>query len=55
LNSACYAIRAVNAMLSKKALRTLYFSDVHSIISYGITVWGNIPNSINIFSMQNKS
>ena len=34
LNSACYAVRAVNAMLSRKALKMLYFSYVHSIISY---------------------
>jgi len=33
LNSACYAIRAVNVTLSKKALRMLYFSYIHSIIS----------------------
>jgi hypothetical protein len=35
-NSACYAIRAVTAMLSRKALRMLYVSYVHSIISYDI-------------------
>jgi hypothetical protein len=34
LNSACYTITAVNAMLSRKSLRTLYFSYVHSIISF---------------------
>ena len=33
LNSACYIIRAVKAVLSRKALRMLYFSYVHSIIS----------------------
>jgi hypothetical protein len=49
LNSACYAIRAVNTMLSRKGLRMLYFSYVHSIISYGIIFWGNTPNSIKIF------
>jgi len=45
LNSVCYEIRAVNAMLSRKELRMLYFSYVHSIISYGIIFWGNTPNS----------
>jgi len=40
LNSACYAIRAVNAMLSRKGLRMLYFSYVHSIMSYGIIFGG---------------
>jgi len=36
LNSACYTITAVKAMLSRKALRMLYFSYVHSIIFYDI-------------------
>jgi hypothetical protein len=36
LNSACHAIRAVKAVMSRKALRMLYFSYVHSIITYGI-------------------
>ena len=40
LNSACYAIRDVRAVLSKKALRMLYFSCVHSIIPYGIIFGG---------------
>ena len=39
LNSVCYVIRAVNAVLSRKALRTLYSSYVHSFISYGIIFW----------------
>jgi hypothetical protein len=36
LNSACYAIRAVKAILSWKALIMLHFSYVHSITPYGI-------------------
>ena len=52
LNSACYAIRAVKAMLSRKALRMLHFSYVHSIISYGIIFGGNTPNSIKIFRIK---
>jgi len=55
LNSACYAIRAVNAILSRKALWMLYFLYVHSIISYGIIFGGNTPTSIKIFIMQKKS
>jgi len=52
LNSACYAIRAIKAMLSRKSVRMLSFSYVHSIKSYGINFWGNAPNSIKIFIMQ---
>ena len=40
LNSACYAIRAVNAMLSSQGSTMLYFSYVHSTISYGIILEG---------------
>ena len=51
-NSACHAIRAVKAMLSRKALRMLHFSYVHSIISSGIIFEGNTPNIIKIFRIK---
>jgi hypothetical protein len=49
LNSAYYAIRAVTTMLSRKALRILHFSYVHSVIFYGIILWGNTCNIIKMF------
>lgn len=36
LGNACYAIRAVRSFMSHKALRIIYFSYVHSIMTYGI-------------------
>jgi len=54
LKSACYATRAVNATLSSKGLRMLYFSYVCSIISYGLIFWENTPKSIKIFRIQKK-
>jgi hypothetical protein len=41
-------------MLSEKVLQMLYFSYVHSIISYSIIFWGNTPNSIKIFRKGRK-
>jgi len=41
-------------MLSRKALRILHFSYVHSVIFYGIIVWGNTPNVIKIFRILKK-
>ena len=38
LNCGCYAIRAVKAMLSRKALRMLYFSYVHPVIHIHIHI-----------------
>jgi hypothetical protein len=52
LSSACYAIWTVTPLLSKNALRMLYFSYAHSIISYGIILWGNSGSSIKIFRQQ---
>ena len=54
LNSACYIITAVKAMLSGTGLRMLYFLHVHSIIFYGIIFCSNTPNIIKIFIMQKK-
>jgi hypothetical protein len=54
LNKACYAIRAVKSCMSLDVLRTIYFSYVHSVISYGIIFWGNSHFSTNIFKIQKK-
>jgi hypothetical protein len=53
-NSPFYTVRAVKAMLSRKALRMLYFSYVLSIISYAIIFWGNTPNSIKVLRIKKK-
>jgi len=42
VNSACYTIRAVGAVFTRKALRMLYFPYGHSTISYGI-IFGVTP------------
>jgi hypothetical protein len=52
LNSACFAIRTVKSVKSQDALRMIYFSYVHSIITYGIILWGNSPYSKKIFRIK---
>jgi hypothetical protein len=54
LNKACYAIRAVKICMPLDVLRTIYFSYVHSVISYGIIFWGNSHLSATIFKIQKK-
>jgi len=51
-NSPFYTVRAVKVMLSRKALRILYFSYVLSIISYVMIFWGNISNCIKILRIK---
>jgi len=36
LNSACYAIKTVKAMMSQETLQIIYFFYVHSIMTYNI-------------------
>jgi exonuclease III/uncharacterized protein YutD len=54
LNSACYLIRSLRSVISRKNLRTIYFSYVHSIMTYGIIFWGSSPLSDTIFKLQKR-
>jgi hypothetical protein len=54
LNTACFAIRMLQSILSQETLRMVYFAHVHSIMSYGIILGGNLPYSEQIFKMQKK-
>jgi hypothetical protein len=52
LNIACYAIMAVKTCMSLDVLRMIYFSYVHSVISYGIIFWGYSHLSATFFKIQ---
>ena len=54
LNKACYAIRILKPLISQNMLRMIYFSYVHSVMSYGIIFWGNSHHSINMFKSQKR-
>jgi len=51
LNKACYAIRSIKPFLSVDILRMIYFSYVHSVMSYGI-FGGNSHSGNSIFKIQ---
>jgi hypothetical protein len=54
LNSACYVIRSLKSLTPLETLRMIYFSSVHSIISYGLIFWGNSSYSNTIFKLQKR-
>jgi hypothetical protein len=54
LNKACYAIRAIKPFMSLEAMKMIYYSYVHSVISYGIINWGNSHFSDSIFKIQKR-
>ena len=52
LNKACYAIRTIKPYMSLDILRKIFFSYVHSVMSYGIIFWGNSHYTNSIFKIQ---
>jgi hypothetical protein len=54
LNKAWYAIRAIKPFMSLDVMKMIYYSYVHSVISYGIIFWGNSHLSDSIFKIQKR-
>jgi hypothetical protein len=54
LSSTCYLIWNIKPYLSISALKMVYHSLFHSIMSYGIMFWGNSPHSSIISKMQKR-
>jgi hypothetical protein len=54
LNTACFLIQSLQAIMSTETLRMVYFAYVHSVISYGIIFGGNQPYSEKIFKIQKR-
>jgi len=55
LSEACYVLRSIRPFMSQDALKTVYHSYLHSLISYGIIFWGNFSYSPHIFRLQKKA
>jgi hypothetical protein len=45
---------AIKSFMQQKTLRMMYFSNAHSIFTYGIIFWDNASYSIHIFRLQTK-
>jgi hypothetical protein len=54
LSSACYAMKVVTPLMGDKTLRIVYFAYVHSLLSYGIILWGNSLHSYSVFKIQKR-
>jgi hypothetical protein len=55
LNKACFAFRSIKPFMSVEAMRLVYFSYFHSILSYGIIFWRNSVHSNYIFKIQKRT
>ena len=54
LSIACYMVRQMCHICNNGTLRSIYFAYFHSVVSYGIILWGNSPHSRKIFTLQKK-
>ena len=56
LKSACYVLRILNPILTvSNNMRMIYFSYIHSIITYGIIFGGNSATSGEVFQLQKRA
>jgi len=53
-NSACYVIRSLKSIISLENLRMIYFSSVHSIISYCIIFVHNSTYNNTFFKLEKR-
>jgi hypothetical protein len=47
-------MKVVTLLMGDKTLRMIYFAYVHSLLSYGIILWGNSLHSYSVFKMQKR-
>ena len=54
LNTACFVIWTIQAIMSPETLRMVNFACIHSIMSYGVSLRGNQQYSDKIFKIQKR-
>jgi hypothetical protein len=54
LSSSCFIMRTIKSMMSLRSLRMIYTAYIHSVMTYGIILWGKSSYTIKIFRIQKK-
>jgi hypothetical protein len=54
LSSTCLLIRNIKPIMSIITLKNVYYSYFHSVMTYSLIYWGNLPYADNIFKMQKR-
>lgn len=55
VSSMCYALKRLRHYVSVDVLRSYYFAVVHSVMSYGIVVWGSSRGLERVFKLQKRA
>ena len=54
LSSVSYQMKVLRTILNVNGLKTVYFANAHSLLSYGIIFWGNSSHSQDVFVAQKR-
>jgi hypothetical protein len=54
LSSSCFIMRTIKSMVSLRSLRIIYLAYIHSVMTYGIILWGNTSYTVKPFRIQKK-
>jgi len=54
LNQACYKIGVVKPFLSQDILKMIYYAYFHSVMTYGVSFWGNSSHNMEVYRLQKK-
>ena len=54
LGSACYLIWKLHTSCSIDTLKLVYYAYFHSVMEYGVMLWGNLTDSKRIFLLQER-
>jgi hypothetical protein len=54
MSLACFALRNIKETVSLDLLKLIYFSNVHSILSYGIVFWGDSSWANKVFILPKR-
>jgi len=51
---ACYTTRTIKPFMCQENLKSIYYSYLHSWMTYGIIFWSNSTHSIHVFPLQRR-
>ena len=54
LSSAWHVVRTLKQIISQETFTIIYYVYFHSLMTYGIILWGNSPYSNHLFRLQKK-
>uniref|UniRef100_A0A8D8V8P9 Uncharacterized protein n=1 Tax=Cacopsylla melanoneura TaxID=428564 RepID=A0A8D8V8P9_9HEMI len=55
LNSRLFLLKQLRGQVSLTTLKNAYYGLFHSILSYGLLLWGHTPHSTKLFIIQKKA